>query len=211
MDGYQPYNYMDKHCPWTVLLSPKIVGLGHVRTSSPTVRASIIESKKIDTALIPGGCTKYIQAPDVCWNKPFKTNCLEYYDEWLETEGIQNETASGNLRPPSCKVIVQWILDAWQKLPFELIRNSCTSCGLTTALDGSEDDRIHCFKEGQPCRSGREMLSEQMKLMHETEEDPCTPPTLRFVQQDLRIYSSMKIARTRKISKCDNDSVFNNF
>ena len=27
---------------------------------------------KIDDAIVPGGCTKYIQAPDVVWNKPFK-------------------------------------------------------------------------------------------------------------------------------------------
>ena len=148
--------------------------------SSPTVHASIIESKKIDTALSPGGCTKYIQAPDVCWNKPFKSICLKHYDEWLETEGIQNETASRGLRPSSYKVIVQWILDAWQKLPFELIRHSFTSCGLTTALDGSEDNKSHCFKEGHPCRSGREMLSEQMKLMHETEEDPFTPSIIEI-------------------------------
>ena len=140
----------------------------------PSVQASL-KAKKIDTALIPGGCTKYIQAPDVCWNKPFKSICMEHYDKWLETEGIHNETASGNLRPPTCKVIIQWIIDAWQQLPVELIRNSFTSCGLTNALDGTEDDKIHCFKEGQPCKSGREMLSEQMKLMHETEEDPFIP------------------------------------
>ena len=25
-----------------------------------------------DSVIIPGRCTKYIQAPDMCWNKPFK-------------------------------------------------------------------------------------------------------------------------------------------
>ena len=33
---------------------------------------SSLKSKRIDVAVIPGGCTKYIQAPDVSWNKPFK-------------------------------------------------------------------------------------------------------------------------------------------
>ena len=28
-----------------------------------------------DAALVLGGCTKYIQAPDVSWNKPFKNLC----------------------------------------------------------------------------------------------------------------------------------------
>ena len=27
---------------------------------------------KVDQSLIPGGCTRYIQAPDVSWNKPLK-------------------------------------------------------------------------------------------------------------------------------------------
>ena len=29
-----------------------------------------LKSKKIDPVIVPGGCTKYIQAPDICWNKP---------------------------------------------------------------------------------------------------------------------------------------------
>ena len=29
-----------------------------------------LKSKKIDRVIVPGGCTKYIQAPDVSWNKP---------------------------------------------------------------------------------------------------------------------------------------------
>lgn len=44
-------------------------------------RAHISDSTKsecknlnIDMATVPGGCTKFIQAPDVVWNKPFKSN-----------------------------------------------------------------------------------------------------------------------------------------
>ena len=35
---------------------------------------------KIDPVIVPGGCTKYIQAPDVAWNKPFKAKVTEKYD-----------------------------------------------------------------------------------------------------------------------------------
>ena len=31
-----------------------------------------LKDMNVDSVIIPGGCTKYIQAPDVCWNKPFK-------------------------------------------------------------------------------------------------------------------------------------------
>ena len=44
----------------------------------PVVKASL-KAKKIDTILIPGGCTKYIQAPGVNWDKLFKAICTEKY------------------------------------------------------------------------------------------------------------------------------------
>ena len=53
----------------------------------PFVQKSL-KTKKIDAVFVPGGCTKYIQAPDVSWNKPFKAYCTEKYDEWLEAVGI---------------------------------------------------------------------------------------------------------------------------
>ena len=42
----------------------------------------LLKQMKTD-ALIPGGCTKYVQAPDVIWKKPFKGHIMESYDEWL--------------------------------------------------------------------------------------------------------------------------------
>jgi len=43
---------------------------------------------KIDPLIIPGGCTKYIQVPDMVWNKPFKANVTEKYDEWMADEAL---------------------------------------------------------------------------------------------------------------------------
>ena len=39
-----------------------------------------LKKMNVDSVIIPGGCTKYIQAPDVCWNKPFKARMTELYD-----------------------------------------------------------------------------------------------------------------------------------
>ena len=36
-----------------------------------TIKEELARSK-IDPVIVPGGCTKYLQAPDVVWNKPFK-------------------------------------------------------------------------------------------------------------------------------------------
>ena len=137
----------------------------------PVVQKSL-QSKKIDTVLVPGGCTKYIQAPDVSWNKPFKAYCTEKYDEWLEAEGIHQETDSGNLKPPPRRTIVNWILDSWNQLSSEIICKSFKACALTSAIDGSDDKDIHCFKEKQPCHAGLEMLAEQTELATGQEENP---------------------------------------
>ena len=83
-----------------------------------------LKSKRIDPVIVPGGCTKYIQAPDICWNKPFKASCTEKYDEWLGTVGIHEETPAGNLKTPPRRAILQWILDAWAELPTDVIKNS---------------------------------------------------------------------------------------
>ena len=137
----------------------------------PVVQKSL-KTKKIDAVFVPGGCTKYIQAPDVSWNKPFKAYCTEKYDEWLEAVGIHQETDGGNLKPPPCCTIVNWILDSWYQLSSETISKSFKACALTSAIDRSEDNNIHCLKEGQPCHSGLSMLAQQIELANETEVNP---------------------------------------
>ena len=34
-----------------------------------------------ESVIVTGGCTKYIQAPDLVWNKPFKQRVTDLYDE----------------------------------------------------------------------------------------------------------------------------------
>ena len=43
-------------------------------------------------------------------------------------------------------------------------------CGLNVAADGSEDHLIHCFKKGEPCAAGREMLA-QARQEKQQEDD----------------------------------------
>lgn len=50
------------------------------------------------SVVVPGGCTKYIQAPDVSWNKPFIGRLTDRYDEWLSND-VHEYTAGGNLKP----------------------------------------------------------------------------------------------------------------
>ena len=45
----------------------------------------------IDIVIASDGYTKYIQAPDVCWNKPFEAMITEFFDQWL-SEGVHQFT-----------------------------------------------------------------------------------------------------------------------
>ena len=68
----------------------------------------------------PGGCTKYIQAQDVSWNKPFKVHVTEQYDDWFGN-GIHEYTAGRNMKPAPRRRVVELILNSWKSMPVELI------------------------------------------------------------------------------------------
>ena len=72
----------------------------------------LLATKKIDTVTVPGGYAKYLQVPDVSWNENFKANCTEKYDDWLATDGINNEMKGGNVKAPAWKEIIKSILSS---------------------------------------------------------------------------------------------------
>ena len=123
-----------------------------------------LNSVKVHTAIIPGGCTKHIQAPDVSWNKPFKGFITEKYDQWL-ADGLHEFTEAGNIKAAPRRMIVQWILDSWSQISKDIIQKSFKACALNLATDGSEDDLIHCLKEGSTCAAGAERLKHQLEVI----------------------------------------------
>ena len=66
----------------------------------------ILEEMNLDSVIIPGGHTKYIRAPDMCWNKPFKVKMTELYNQWLN-EGVHQFTENGKMKHPSRKRIIE--------------------------------------------------------------------------------------------------------
>ena len=65
-------------------------------------------------------CTKYIQTPDLVWNKPFKAKIQELYDDWL-ANGVHKYTTAGNIKPVPRRKMVQWVLQTWESLSKEMI------------------------------------------------------------------------------------------
>ena len=121
--------------------------------TSEAVRA---ETKKLrlHTAVVPGGCTKFIQAADVVWNASFKSKMRSHYDTWLADPACHEYTRGGNLRAPSRALLCEWVNSSWDSVPDAIVKDSFSSCAITTATDGSDDSKIHCFKLGQPCAKG---------------------------------------------------------
>ena len=89
---------------------------------------------------------------------------MESYDEWLASGGHQY-TEAGNMKPASLHLVVEWILESWNRLDKSHIINSFESCALNLKSDGNEDHLIHCFKDNQPCATGLNMLKEQQNLL----------------------------------------------
>ncbi|KAL8621141.1 hypothetical protein ACOMHN_004812 [Nucella lapillus] len=50
-------------------------------------------------------------------------------------------TAAGNLRQPTRQDVVNWVGRAWDGIERDVITKAFLRCGVSNALDGSEDDQ----------------------------------------------------------------------
>ncbi|KAL3109637.1 hypothetical protein niasHT_018835 [Heterodera trifolii] len=57
--------------------------LGQLPVSLSVDTKDTLRRLEIHSAVVPGGTTKFIQAPDVCWNAPFKNAIREKYNDWM--------------------------------------------------------------------------------------------------------------------------------
>ena len=72
---------------------------------------------------VPGGMTSIMAGPDTHWNKSFKGKIHGKMDEWLDTEEYEM-TKSGKIKPAPYKKICDWVVEAWNEIPDEVIRNN---------------------------------------------------------------------------------------
>ena len=101
----------------------------------------LLSRRNVDVAVIPGGLTPVLQPLDKCINKPFKAKVRTQYEAWM-VNGPFTYTPSGKKRAPSKEMVLRWIDRAWNEIPVELITKSFKSCGITNALDGTEDEAV---------------------------------------------------------------------
>ena len=65
------------------------------------------------------------------------------------------------MKPTSRPLLCEYVKASWTAVSVDVVKESFLSCAITTSLDGSDDEKIHCFKTGQPCAAGHELLAEE--------------------------------------------------
>ncbi|CAI7763548.1 unnamed protein product [Closterium sp. NIES-53] len=117
-------------------------------------------------AVIPAGCTSEIQPLNVAVNRSFKAAVRQLYQEWFESEGVDCLTervfpcVAGNIRKPPPKLTLKWISKAWKAVPKELIQRSFLTCGISNALDGSQDNL--CMQHQRDAVKGEVELDDEI-------------------------------------------------
>ncbi|KAH7729525.1 pogo transposable element with KRAB domain-like protein [Aphelenchoides avenae] len=86
---------------------------------------------------------------------------MQLYNHWM-MNGEREVTAAGNPKSPTPEVYLDWILEAWNDgVTKDNIVNSFKTCGITTALDGSEDHLIHCLRDANGMPNGCYKLTQK--------------------------------------------------
>ena len=97
---------------------------------------------------------------------------------------LKVSTEAGNMRLPTSKKIVQWVLGSWSALSKEVIVEWFKSCALNIANNVSKNDEIiHLLKPKEPCHAGRRQLKLQLSVLDERSRDnPSENTTDSFVK-----------------------------
>ena len=93
-----------------------------------------------ELVIIPGGCTSVVQPMDKCINRPFKQRVREHWQEWMRQD--RPKTPSGNLKQPTRQDVIDWVSEAWTSIKKDTLVHSFLVCGISNALDGSQDDLV---------------------------------------------------------------------
>ena len=134
-----------------------------------SVKGVVDNQAKSDVAIIPGGLTALVQPADVSWNKPFKAAYKELYNEWMVI-GEKSYTAAGNVRAPSKLLCLRWVKKAWECVRKEIIIKSFEVCGISVSVDGKDDHKIHCIKDGEVAAAARPEIESKTKALHEPQD-----------------------------------------
>jgi hypothetical protein len=63
------------------------------------------------------------------------------YNHWMN-EAVKEYTATGKIKKPSYLLVANWVKESWDAIYINMVKRSFKCCGVSNAIDGSEDDLI---------------------------------------------------------------------
>jgi hypothetical protein len=75
-----------------------------------------------EIAVIPGGLTKLLQPLDLSVNKSFKNKLRNLWEDWM-INGYHTFTKGGNIKRASYSEVCHWIMQSWDSITPECIKN----------------------------------------------------------------------------------------
>jgi len=84
-------------------------------------------------------------------------------------EAIKEYTPTGKIKRPSYSLVAIWVKEAWDNIDPAMIKWSFKCCGISTNVDGSEDNSIFDFEKV----SSEKNL--EIGIEEERENDELTP------------------------------------
>jgi hypothetical protein len=85
-------------------------------------------------------------------------------------EAIKSYTPSGKIKRPSYSLVANWVKEGWDAIDVSMIRRSFKCCGISNAMNGTEDTLIFDFNQLEN-RVNREDLGREIDLRREIEKD----------------------------------------
>ncbi|KAL3070781.1 hypothetical protein niasHS_016647 [Heterodera schachtii] len=134
--------------------------VSELRQKKVRVTRNMIIAQAIKMSADYENMENFSAAPDVCWNAPFKEAIRKMYNDWM-AHGEKATTSGGNLKAPPMEVYLDWIANAWDSLPKQMIADSFLTCGISKEEKGRHDDKIHVFKPDGAIPNGLALLKQR--------------------------------------------------
>ena len=140
-----------------------------------------LQRQNIDVAVIPGGLAPVLQPLEKCLNKPFIENMRREYLSWMITSPFEFNPA-GKRKVASRNLFLRWIKQFWRKIAEEMVKKSFLTCGISNALDGTEDNAICEEEPDRQKMRWMKNLIRKAKMSHKP-----TPSIVQFTTKNKRL------------------------
>lgn len=77
-------------------------------------------------------------------------------------EAVKDYTPSGKIKRPSYSLVANWVKEGWDAIDINMVRRSFKCCGVSNAMDGTEDTLIFDFNQLES-RISREDLGREVE------------------------------------------------